>query len=364
MFERIVDDTTRQATALDGVPKEFICYLTKKIMDEPTIAADHHTYERAAIVKYLETSMLSPITGALLRNKTLFSNYALKGLIDDHKKKQKSTHEETNKIITDMQEQMTGLRREIQLLRSQQTHMAAPKVLSSNSRFFQFINSHSISPEKRIQLQHALVLACQEYHFIKVTDLMRQGAEFCQVDSDEVPALAIAFWSMHPKIVKVALQQRGITRESINNAMLYNSTQYGNPFPEFKPLNELTVREIADDYLSTQGRQIIFSDYIARKTSFNPLCWQKIEKSDATMLIQTHMVSWKAKINDEKVIAQLKSQSNNQVGWSALMQQYQVCSAAKDKVIEYINCKLAELTELEQNSQVVSNLNGVTPSLI
>ena len=46
-------------------------------MRDPVVAADGHTYERAAIARWLGQSDKSPLTGSILSHKDLVPNYML-----------------------------------------------------------------------------------------------------------------------------------------------------------------------------------------------------------------------------------------------------------------------------------------------
>lgn len=46
-------------------------------MRDPVVAADGHTYERAAIARWLLSSNRSPLTGSALAHKNLVPNYML-----------------------------------------------------------------------------------------------------------------------------------------------------------------------------------------------------------------------------------------------------------------------------------------------
>jgi hypothetical protein len=76
--------TCRDPNRLKGMRMrdEFICPIMYTLMREPTIASDGHTYEKAAIEKWLRTSNKSPRTGEPLEN-TLIANLNLKKLIQD-----------------------------------------------------------------------------------------------------------------------------------------------------------------------------------------------------------------------------------------------------------------------------------------
>ena len=45
-----------------NIPNEFLCPISLEIMRDPVICKDGHTYERAVILKWLETNSVSPLT--------------------------------------------------------------------------------------------------------------------------------------------------------------------------------------------------------------------------------------------------------------------------------------------------------------
>ena len=51
-------------------------------MSDPVTAADRCTYEREAITSWLEQKDTSPVTGAVLANKTLTPNLTVKSIAD------------------------------------------------------------------------------------------------------------------------------------------------------------------------------------------------------------------------------------------------------------------------------------------
>ena len=51
-------------------------------VSDPVTAADRFTYERAAITSWLEQADTSPVTGAVLANKTLTPNSAVKKITE------------------------------------------------------------------------------------------------------------------------------------------------------------------------------------------------------------------------------------------------------------------------------------------
>ena len=73
---------------LVNIPEDFLCPITQEMMENPVMAADGHTYEKAAIVRWLETGhRTSPLTGERLKHDTLTDNFALKKTINTFKEK-------------------------------------------------------------------------------------------------------------------------------------------------------------------------------------------------------------------------------------------------------------------------------------
>ena len=50
---------------------------------DPVIAADGHTYERQAMLSYLQQHNVSPVSKKRLASKNVTSNYAIKTLLID-----------------------------------------------------------------------------------------------------------------------------------------------------------------------------------------------------------------------------------------------------------------------------------------
>lgn len=63
----------------------FICPITKKLMDDPVICSDGHTYERYDIEDWFKGKDISPSTKDPLANKNLIPNIALGQAIDAYK---------------------------------------------------------------------------------------------------------------------------------------------------------------------------------------------------------------------------------------------------------------------------------------
>lgn len=68
------------------------CPITHEVFTDPVVAADGHTYERSAIEQWFQSHNTSPLTGAIMHDKTLRPNYQVKQSID---------------IIKSLQHQMT-----------------------------------------------------------------------------------------------------------------------------------------------------------------------------------------------------------------------------------------------------------------
>lgn len=64
-------------------PPAFICAITSEMMSDPVVTSDGQTYERSAIKRWLEDHQTSPRTNAILENKSLIPNVALRQQIDE-----------------------------------------------------------------------------------------------------------------------------------------------------------------------------------------------------------------------------------------------------------------------------------------
>ena len=75
----------QQQQAMPAAPLEFLCPITHEVMDDPVVAADGHSYERASVAHWLEQKKTSPITGKILPSKALNTNFTLRNAIANWK---------------------------------------------------------------------------------------------------------------------------------------------------------------------------------------------------------------------------------------------------------------------------------------
>lgn len=66
-----------------AVPEQLICPITGCPMVDPVVAADGHSYEREAILQWLTTSDISPMTGMHMATTQVFSNFTLRQLSEE-----------------------------------------------------------------------------------------------------------------------------------------------------------------------------------------------------------------------------------------------------------------------------------------
>ena len=92
------DDAAEAAPSSHGAPEGFCCPITHKVMKDPVLCADTHSYERKAIVEWFEKKATSPVTGEMLKTKELRANVALKDAIEDWKRT-KFTHIDDKKLV-------------------------------------------------------------------------------------------------------------------------------------------------------------------------------------------------------------------------------------------------------------------------
>ena len=74
-----------------GVPGSYLCPITQQIMQDPVILADGHSYERSAILQWLNKAKTSPMTGLPIEKINLIPNITLKNSIDEWKNKKNAT---------------------------------------------------------------------------------------------------------------------------------------------------------------------------------------------------------------------------------------------------------------------------------
>jgi len=81
-------NTIRNVTKLPdwNPPREFLCPLSHKMMKNPVVAPDGHTYEKKVILKWLESSPVSPLTNQPMGNIVLKPDTILRAQIVEWKR--------------------------------------------------------------------------------------------------------------------------------------------------------------------------------------------------------------------------------------------------------------------------------------
>jgi len=91
------------------IPEDFICPITQELMKNPVVAADGQSYEKEAILCWLQGGHeTSPLTGLKLKSDVLIENYRLKSIIETF---QRETQRERQ--IKDDLEMTIGLMKEM-----------------------------------------------------------------------------------------------------------------------------------------------------------------------------------------------------------------------------------------------------------
>jgi Mg-chelatase subunit ChlD len=84
--------TPRTRSSSRSMPNEFYCPITGEVMKNPVISEDGFSYELTAIEKWFRTgSNRSPMTNKKLNSTNLIANHSLRKLIEDWRKKERST---------------------------------------------------------------------------------------------------------------------------------------------------------------------------------------------------------------------------------------------------------------------------------
>ena len=66
-------------------PHDFLCPIMLNVMQDPVITSDGHSYDRINIINWFKHKSTSPVTGMLLNNTNVITNYTLKNIITEWK---------------------------------------------------------------------------------------------------------------------------------------------------------------------------------------------------------------------------------------------------------------------------------------
>ena len=80
------DQDSRRIRRRDSLARDLTCPITGDILKDPVVATDGHTYERAAIERWLTDHQTSPLTNAPLASKQLVPNLRLRAIAEEAKK--------------------------------------------------------------------------------------------------------------------------------------------------------------------------------------------------------------------------------------------------------------------------------------
>ena len=87
LIKRLTSGADGARGAVPEPPKEFICPITRELMQRPVFTSDGHTYERVAILEWLRNHDTSPRTLKKLKEKDVRPNHALRMQISDYRAK-------------------------------------------------------------------------------------------------------------------------------------------------------------------------------------------------------------------------------------------------------------------------------------
>ena len=114
MMNQLKKITEVYESEVENYPDYFKCPISWEKLENPVVSMEGHSYEKWAIDKWLINQETSPITGLVLEDNTLISNYALKSAIDDFNKKilkWKKLKQELLKYITKSEYDLNDLKK-------------------------------------------------------------------------------------------------------------------------------------------------------------------------------------------------------------------------------------------------------------
>ena len=77
-FEKLEETVSKMP---DTLSKPLMCPITQRVMLNPVVAADGHTYEKEAILRWLMSKDKSPLTGKKLNDQSLRRNHNIRALV-------------------------------------------------------------------------------------------------------------------------------------------------------------------------------------------------------------------------------------------------------------------------------------------
>jgi len=79
--EGVVESVRLPTFAGNEIPDSLCCPITSSLMLDPVVMCDGHTYERSAIVEWIDSNPTSPITGEPLTSTALLPNVMARSLV-------------------------------------------------------------------------------------------------------------------------------------------------------------------------------------------------------------------------------------------------------------------------------------------
>jgi len=117
------------------IPEDFLCPITRELMEDPVITGDGHSYEKAAIEEWFRNSLNSPLTNKELNPKNIIPNITLKKAINYFKENIRKFHLK-NQIKECLIEanKITQIINDQQLIQKKQTSIVNKVILAMNKK--------------------------------------------------------------------------------------------------------------------------------------------------------------------------------------------------------------------------------------
>ena len=150
---------------IDNKEQNFVCPITQEVMKDPVIAADGHTYERAAIEGWFKNKDTSPVTNLKLPNKNLIPNYKIKSCIEDFLKergKESEFKERLQKIEQELLEFKTKCFNSYSELKEPLQILLNAKLEKANEEW------NKRNDDQRYELLNSIGLVDSSYDFLRM----------------------------------------------------------------------------------------------------------------------------------------------------------------------------------------------------
>ncbi|CAG9320247.1 unnamed protein product [Blepharisma stoltei] len=131
------------------IPDDYCCPITGDLMEDPVVAPDGQSYDRASITAWFQRNKTSPLTGATLKNTFLIENHRLKSIISSFKEK-----------MPEIQRECQIKRDLLEAIKSREAFVE-DRLKKEEEKYVMVNKQYNVEKEKNLSLENELA-SCKE----------------------------------------------------------------------------------------------------------------------------------------------------------------------------------------------------------